>query len=326
MNGVLVTGGLGYIGSHFCFAAEQMGFTPIIIDNARDEAILRKRPGWILENRNLEFCDKYFLRELKEKYNIKTIHHFAAHKDAIESMKNPQKYYDNNVTQGLFFLESAMQAGFKNFVNSSTAAVYGPSEFPSSELSKCAPTNPYGKSKLFFETMMIDICGQNDINYINFRYFNVAGGKIDINYIDSKSDSLIDRCVRSAISEEDFTVFGMRYKTKDGSPVRDFVHVADVADAHLLAGSYLEMGGKSETLNIGTGQGSTVLDVVSMVKTVSSKQFDVTALANRPGDVPMSVATGLKIKHTLGWQPRRDLKTICMDHYDWVTYRPMASE
>jgi UDP-glucose 4-epimerase len=315
VNGVLVTGGMGYIGSHFCKEAIRQGLTPIVVDTSDS----RPYQDQIFYKMDIASCTIKFLRDIRSKYNIKQVYHFAASKSAPESVVDPMAYYNNNVIAATKFLTAIAKAGYTSFINSSSAAVYGSRSLSSSEREILHPASPYGKSKMIFEMIVEDICPQHKIKYMNLRYFNVSGADPEIKYIREPIGSLVDKAIEAAITKEPFHVYGNSYRTKDGTPVRDIVHVKDVVHANLLSGLYLEGDGRSNTLNVGTGVESSVLDVLYAMTEVSGRKIKVTELAPRSGDVPLSLANCSEIKKILSFEAKNDLKTICTDHYNWVT-------
>jgi UDP-glucose 4-epimerase len=269
-----------------------------------------------------DLADTSRLTSVFEEHKIKTVLHFAAAIVAPESVADPLKYYSNNTRNTLNLLTACVKFGVEQFIFSSTAAVYGmPADGYASEESAVNPINPYGTSKLMSEWMLRDVSAAHGLRYAALRYFNVAGAdpQTRMGQRTKNATHLIKLCCHAALGMRDsLTVYGTDYPTPDGTGIRDYIHIEDLASAHLTAVSYLEKGGASITLNVGYGQGSSVREVVKVAKEVSGVDFPVVESQRRPGDPAMLVAKAERIISKLGWQPRfNDLKTIVADAWRW---------
>ncbi|NPB04760.1 MAG: UDP-glucose 4-epimerase GalE [Aquificae bacterium] len=321
---VLVTGGAGYIGSHVVKLLKQEGFEPVVIDNLSTGHREAVRYGKLIVG---DLKDKTLLREVFKTYKPMAVMHFAASIEVPESVKNPLKYYRNNVCNTLNLLEVMEESGIKNFIFSSTAAVYGiPEEIPVSEEAPLKPINPYGESKATVERILRDLAvADPEFRFVALRYFNVAGadpaGELGFAY--PNPTHLIIRAVKTAKGDFDkLEIFGTDYPTRDGTAVRDYIHVTDLAEAHILALKYLLSGGKSDVFNVGYGRGFTVKEVVDAVKRVTGRNFKVVESPRRPGDPPQLVAKVDKIKRVLGWKPKYDdLDFIIRTAWNWELNR-----
>jgi len=316
---ILVTGGAGYIGSHVVRQLAEADHDIVILDNlctGFKESILHGELV-IGDTGNQKLVSK-LLRE----HNVDTVLHFAAHTIVPESVENPLKYYQNNTANTRNLLECCQKAGVKHFIFSSTAAVYGEPENPHiTEASPTAPINPYGMSKLMSETMLKDLAAASDLRFVVLRYFNVAGSDPEarIGQSTEKATLLIKVAVEAAVGKRPHvSIFGTDYPTPDGTGIRDYIHVEDLASAHLKALDYLRDGGESITLNCGYGHGYSVREVLDTVNEVSDKPITIIEEARRAGDPPSLIAASENIKRVLGWEPRYDnLKTIVSSALSW---------
>jgi UDP-glucose 4-epimerase len=317
---VLVTGGAGYIGSHVVRQLDEAGKEVVVFDNLSTGSAAS-----LIRNETLtvgDLADVSALERLFERYRFETVLHFAASIVAPESVGNPLKFYGNNTRNTFNLLTVCARFGVERFIFSSTAAVYGiPENGTASEDSPTVPINPYGTSKLMSEWMLRDAAFADGLRYVALRYFNVAGAdpKARMGQRTPDATHLIKVCCQAALGmREALTVFGIDYPTCDGTGIRDYVHVEDIAEAHLAALSYLEKGGDSLTLNVGYGQGRSVREVIKATKEVSGVDFPVIDAPRRPGDPPVLVAEADRIKDRLGWKPRfNDLRTIIADALRW---------
>ncbi len=317
---ILVTGACGYIGSHVARMLSENGYQVIVIDNLTTgfrDALVHNETFY-----QGDVGDVVLLKQVFNKHKIAAIIHFAAAIRVDESVVNPEKYYSNNTVNTLRLVTTACEVGIKNVIFSSTAAAYGqPKVVPVDESAPTSPESPYGWSKLMSEQMLRDMSAAHGIRNVILRYFNVAGAdpELRMGQRTPEASHLIKvACEVATGKRERLKVFGTDYPTADGTCIRDYIHVEDLAHAHLLALEHLLKGGDSQLLNCGYGHGSSVLDVVSAVKRVSGKDFPVDLAPRRPGDVASIVADAGKIRRLLGWQPRYDhLDTIVKHAYEW---------
>lgn len=321
---ILVTGGAGYIGSHTVAALLSQGKEVVVIDNLQSghrEAVLG---GKFYEG---DLRDKALLAKLFSENSIEAVIHFAANSLVGESMKAPVKYYDNNVYGTLCLLEAMDQADVRKIVFSSTAATYGePEKVPIEESDPTRPTNVYGETKLTMERMMAWFDQVLGIKYVSLRYFNAAGahegGKIGEDH--RPESHLIPLIIEAALGQRpSIQVFGDDYSTPDGTCVRDYIHVSDLADAHLRAVAHLLDGGSSDIFNLGNGQGFSVKQVIETVKSVTGRDFPVVISPRRSGDPAVLIASSDKARSVLGWQPSRDkLEDIIQSAWQWHENHP----
>ncbi|MGA0002199.1 MAG: UDP-glucose 4-epimerase GalE [Steroidobacteraceae bacterium] len=315
MEAMLVTGGAGYIGSHVVRQLAERGERVIVLDNlstGHAEAVLG---GELVVG---DTGDVALVNRLLAQHGIKTILHFAAHIVVPESVANPLKYYRNNTANTRTLLECAVEAGVRQFVFSSTAAVYGlPQGGSASEDTPTAPINPYGWSKLMSEWMLRDVSASTDMRHVVLRYFNVAGADPGgrIGQSTPEATHLIKVACQHAVGmRPHVSVFGTDFETDDGTGVRDYIHVEDLASAHLAALDYLAAGGTSTVLNCGYGHGSSVREVLDTVARVAGRPLTIRDEARRPGDPAMLVAHAERIRTLLGWQPKLDDLELIVRH------------
>jgi len=316
---ILVTGGAGYIGSHTVKMLSESGYEVVVFDS------LEKGHRQAVENKELiigNLLNEKSLEEVFNKYNISAVIHFAAHSLVGESMLDPQKYYINNVTGTLNLLKAMLQNKVDKLVFSSTAAVYGePNISPITEETEKKPTNIYGKTKLIIENILEDYNKAYGLNYISLRYFNACGadesGKIGEDH--NPETHLIPLVLKTALGQrEKIAIFGDDYNTPDGSCIRDYIHVNDLAQAHILALNALEQGSKSGVYNLGNGNGFSVKEVIKAAEKVTGITINKEIAARRPGDPAVLVACSDKIKNELGWQPQyTDLEKIIETAWKW---------
>jgi UDP-glucose 4-epimerase len=305
--GILVTGGAGYIGSHVVRQLGAAGEQVVTLDNLStgfQEAVTH---GELVVG---DTGDRDLVARVLAEHNVNTIMHFAAHTIVPESVSDPLKYYRNNTCATRNLLQCAAEAGVKHIVFSSTAAVYGlPPGGIAREDSPTAPINPYGTSKLMSEWMLRDLAAAGGPSYVALRYFNVAGSdpKGRIGQSTPKATLLVKVACEVACGRRDaLTIFGTDYDTPDGTGVRDYIHVEDLATAHLDALHWLRDGGNSQVLNCGYGHGYSVREVVQAVERASARALPVREDARRPGDPPTLVANANRIRELLGWRPQFD--------------------
>jgi UDP-glucose 4-epimerase len=321
---VLVTGGAGYIGSHTVAALLERGEEIVVVDNLQQghrEAVL----GGKLYVGDLR--DEAFLDQVFKENSIDAVIHFAANSLVGESMTNPGKYYHNNVYGTLCLLEAMNKNGVKRIVFSSTAATYGePERVPIDENDRTVPTNAYGETKLAMEKMMKWFDTAHGIRYVSLRYFNAAGahasGKIGEDH--SPETHLIPIVLQAALGQRPhISVFGDDYPTEDGTCIRDYIHVSDLADAHVLAVDRLRRSEDSAVYNLGNGQGFSVKQVIDIARKVTEREIPVVTEARRAGDPAVLIASSDRARKELGWQPKRDkLDDIIRSAWQWHSANP----
>ena len=317
---VLVTGGCGYIGSHVVRHLSEAGYKVVVYDNLSTgfrDALLNGE-----ELIEADLADHKTLAEVFQNHNFKTVLHFAASIVAPESVTLPLKYYGNNTRNTLGLLEACVRFGVARFIFSSTAAVYGiPEGEAASEESTLSPINPYGTSKLMSEWMLRDAASAHGMKYATLRYFNVAGAdpQARTGQRTPEATHLIKVACQAALGQRaEAAIYGTDYPTPDGTGIRDYIHIEDLAVAHLAALDYLNRGGESTAMNVGYGRGSSVREVLSMVQQVSGVDFKVVESVRRPGDPACLVARAERIGRLTGWQPRYDsLRAIVEDAWRW---------
>jgi UDP-glucose 4-epimerase len=304
---ILVTGGAGYIGSHTVQQLLARGEPVVVLDNLSTGFRQAVGSATLIDG---DVGDNRLVGDILQQHRIQTVIHFAAHTIVPESVSDPLKYYGNNTCQTRSLLAACAAHGVKHFVFSSTAAVYGiPATGVAVEDAVLAPINPYGTSKLMSEWMLRDLGAATDLRYTILRYFNVAGSDPAgrIGQATRKATLLVKvACEASVGKREQVSIFGTDYATPDGTGVRDYIHVHDLARAHLLAVDYLAAGGASETLNCGYGHGFSVREVLRSVERVSGQPLKIVELPRRAGDPPSLVAQSERIRKVLGWQPELD--------------------
>ena len=316
---ILVTGGAGYIGSHVVLQLRARGERVVVLDNLITgfrQAVLDC--PLVVGNTG----DRDVVLPLMREHGVDTVMHFAAHTVVPDSVADPLKYYSNNTCATLNLLKCCSEAGVRQFVFSSTAAVYGiPQEPYAEETTAPAPINPYGTSKLMSEWMLRDLSAASPLRYVSLRYFNVAGSdsKTRIGQSTPKATLLIKVACEAVVGKrKEISIFGTDYPTPDGTGVRDFIHVEDLATAHLNALDYLRANGKSVVLNCGYGHGFSVREVLAAVEHVAGKRLPITEKPRRAGDPPTLVARADRIRSVLGWQPKLDdLNTIVQTSLRW---------
>jgi UDP-glucose 4-epimerase len=316
---ILVTGGAGYIGSHVVRQLGERGERVVILDNLSTGFRSAVLTGTLVVG---DTGDRELVSRLLRENGIETVMHFAAHTIVPESVSNPLKYYGNNTCSTRSLLQCCAEAGVKHFVFSSTAAVYGiPEGGIASEDSPTQPINPYGTSKLMSEWMLRDLAAANALRYVVLRYFNVAGsdpgGRIGQSTINGTLLTKV-ACETAIGKRPHLSVFGTDYPTNDGTGVRDYIHVEDLASAHLRALDYLRGGGDSRTLNCGYGHGYSVREVIATVNSLHGQPIKVVEMPRRAGDPPSLVARAQRVREVLGWTPRfDDLSVIVRSQLAW---------
>lgn len=314
---VLVTGGAGYIGSHAARALKRRGHEVRIYDNlSRGHRSLANGMDLVVG----DIGDADTLTRALD--GIDAVMNFAALAAVGESVRNPRTYFSNNVEGGLCLLNKVLELGIRNFIQSSTCAVYGvPAKVPIREDTPRQPLSPYGTSKLFFEHALEAYEIAYGLCYVSFRYFNAAGADEsgEIGELHDPETHLIPRILEAAMgAAPQVEIYGTDYPTPDGTCIRDYIHVNDLAEAHVLGLEYLANGGKSVALNLGTGTGNSVKEVVSTVEKITGRQVNEQICARRPGDPPELVADASKVKQVLGWKASRDLNNIVSTAWGWA--------
>jgi UDP-glucose 4-epimerase len=318
-SSILVTGGAGYIGSHTVLQLRARGEQVVVLDDLStgfrqavlDTPLVIGKVG-----------DRDLVLEVLRAHGVDTVLHFAAHTIVPESVSNPLKYYGNNTCSTRNLLECCVEAGVRNFVFSSTAAVYGiPPDDVASETSPTAPINAYGTSKLMSEWMLRDVAASSPIRYVALRYFNVAGSDSSgrIGQATRKATLLVKVACEAVVGKRPHvSIYGTDYATPDGTGIRDYIHVEDLATAHLDALSYLRAGGTPLVLNVGYGHGYSVREVLQSVERVAGHPLNIREEPRRAGDPPSLVARAERIRSELGWKPRLDdLDTIVRTALNW---------
>lgn len=319
---VLVVGGAGYIGSHTCLLLAERGYEPVVFDNLSNGHSEFVQWGPLEQG---DIRDRARLDEVFARYRPDAVLHFAALIEVGESVKDPVGFYDNNVTGALSLLSAAIAADVRAFVFSSTCATYGlPDRVPMDETHKQAPINPYGRTKWIVEQALKDYSTYKGLRSVMLRYFNAAGADFEgrIGEWHTPETHAIPLAIEAALGRrQGFKVFGDDYDTRDGTCVRDYIHVLDLADAHVRAVDYLLAGGETVELNLGTGTGTTVKELLSAISEVSGRPFPVEYTARRDGDSTSLVANNDKAREILGWEPQYTLTDIIRSAWDWHSAR-----
>jgi UDP-arabinose 4-epimerase len=315
---ILVTGGGGYIGSHTCKALYKSGFTPVVYDNFSLGHKYAVKWGEYIEG---DIRDKKKLTYALKHYRPHAVMHFAANSLVGESFVSPEKYYNNNVYGAINLLETMCDNGIKHLVFSSTCATYGhPQTIPIDEKHCQKPISPYGKSKLMIEHILEDFEKAYGITYSSLRYFNAAGADIDgeIGEDHVTESHLIPLVLQSAIIKGPINIFGNDYDTKDGTAVRDYIHVTDLADAHIKSLQWITDNNKSLKINLGVGTGYSVLEVIKAAEKYCDINLDINHVERREGDPPVLIADNTLSKTLLNWHPQySDIATIIKSAWSW---------
>jgi UDP-glucose-4-epimerase GalE len=314
---ILVVGGAGYIGSHTARALRRSGYEVIIYDNL-STGHRRLAQGFELVEGDI--ADQLKLRSALAR--VDAVMHFAAHAYVGESVENPRKYFRNNVGSGLSLLNATLDAGIRRFVFSSTCAVYGmPARIPITEDLPRQPVNPYGLTKLCFEFALESYAQAYGLRFASLRYFNAAGADEsgELGELHDPETHLIPLALAAAApGSTELRVFGSDYPTADGTCIRDYIHVNDLAAAHIAALRYLEKGCDSVALNLGTGQGHSVLEIIRAAEAVTGNVVRRTTVPRRPGDPPALVADPARARQVLGWQATRSLTDVVSTAWRWM--------
>ena len=321
---VLVTGGAGYIGAHACKALSRAGYSPVVYDNlvyGHSESV---KWGPLEEG---DIGDRQRLDTVLQKYKPTAVMHFAAYAYVGESVEKPSKYYHNNVAGTISLLESMKKYDINQLIFSSTCATYGmPEKIPIEEDHPQNPINPYGRSKLMIEWILNDFANAYDLKFVSLRYFNAAGADPDaeIGEDHDPETHLIPLILDVALGNRKYLeIFGTDYETSDGTCIRDYIHVSDLADAHVLALFYLRDGGQSAAFNLGNGNGFSVKDVITAAKKQTGRDIPCLETKRRPGDPPVLIGSSEKIRNTLNWEPKYNkLDTIISTAWQWHNKMP----
>ena len=316
---ILITGGAGYIGSQTNKHLNQKGYSTVVFDNLVYGHLSAVKWGsFMLGNLN----DIEQIRLTFKKYKITSVMHFAAYAYAGESVKEPEKYYFNNVVNTLNLLKVMREFNVDKIIFSSSCATYGdPIEIPMTESHVHNPINPYGKIKLMIEKILLDYSQAYNLKYAILRYFNAAGADVsaDIGEDRNPETHLIPLILDAAIGKsENIKIFGTDYDTDDGTAIRDYIHVSDIADAHILALKYIDSGGESDVFNLGNGNGYSVKEVIDMSKKVTKENITSIEKERRPGDPDRLIGSSMKAKEILGWEPKYcQLEGIIESAWKW---------
>jgi len=319
---ILVTGGAGYIGSHTVKILLEKGYEPVIFDNL-SSGHRELLPGGIFIQADLR--EKERIEKVIREYRIEAIIHFASLIQVGESYDNPRLYYTHNLITTLNLLEAMLEAGVKKFVFSSSAAVYGEPRFvPITEDHPVNPTNPYGQTKAFIEKILADYGRAHGLSYISLRYFNAAGADLDgrRGELHEPETHLIPNIMLHLLNKKPyFELYGDDFPTPDGTAIRDYIHVLDLAEAHVLALTSMEEKPVQAVFNLGTGQGYSVREIISWVERITGKKVNLRIRPRRRGDVPILMASKEKATRELQWEPRySDIETIIRTAWQWHSY------
>jgi UDP-arabinose 4-epimerase len=316
---ILVTGGAGYVGAHACKALYRAGYRPVVVDNLSTGHRSFVRWGSLIE---ADIRSTEAVRDVVRAHNVQAVLHFAGSAYVGESVADPQKYYENNVVASLSLLRAMLEAGCRRIVFSSSCAVYGkPKSLPIRETATKNPVSPYGASKLMVERILADFAPAYGLDTIVLRYFNASGAdpEGDIGELRNPETHLIPRALMAIQGHlSDFAVFGTDYPTPDGTAIRDYIHVSDLAEAHVKAVAHLLSGGEGGAFNLGTGHGHSVRDVLDVIAVETGETLSVSKASRREGDPPELVADASLSRAELGFAPRlSDLKTIIATAVAW---------
>jgi UDP-glucose 4-epimerase len=315
---ILVTGGAGYIGSHTCLALADKGYVPVVYDNFSSGHREFVKWGPVEDG---DIRDRARLREVLALHKPAAVLHFAGLIEVSQSFKEPEAFYDINVGGSLSLLQAMMEADIRAFVFSSTCATYGrPQYMPLDEAHPQAPINPYGRTKHIVEQALRDFDLCDRMRSVMLRYFNAAGADAEgrIGEWHTPETHAVPLLIEAALGRrQGFSIFGDDYDTRDGTCIRDYVHVSDLADAHVRAVEYLLNGGETVAINLGTGTGTSVKELVAAVETVSGRPLAVTQAERRPGDPPLLVASNETARRLLGWEPEHEVGDIIRSAWTW---------
>jgi len=315
---ILVAGGAGYIGSHVCKLLNEKGYDVIVYDNLSKGYRDFAKWGEFIEG---DISDEAKLKWVFKNYNVEAVMHFCAFIEVGESVIDPEKYYINNLSNTLLLLKTMREYDVKKFIFSSTAAIFGvPVNLPINEDDPKSPINPYGRIKLMVEELLDDYDIAYGVRSICFRYFNAAGAdpQGEIGEAHRPESHLIPLILDTAIGKrENVKIYGDDYPTKDGTCIRDYIHVNDLAEAHILGLNFLLDENRSEKFNLGSGEGYSVKEIINSVKDITNRDFKVVVTERRSGDAPILIANSQKAKEVLGWERKFTLKEIIETAWRW---------
>ena len=319
----LVTGGAGYIGAHTVRQLLRRGDDVIVLDNLEHGNTQAVDGATLVIG---DIADRRALDSLFSQHRIDAVIHLAARKSVEESLRRPADYFRINVSGSLVLVEACLRAGVQHFVFSSTCAVYGtPNSLPVTEELPEQPETPYGESKLMVERMLRWIDRPHALRSVSLRYFNAAGAadEGDLGEDWTQAPNLVPVVMKAVLGRgAPVRIFGTDYPTHDGTAIRDYVHVLDLADAHLRAVDYLAAGGSSQTINLGSGRGASVRDVIAQAERAAERRVPMIEAPRREGDPPAIWADGTRAREQLGWQPRRGLEEIVESAWRWHSTHP----
>jgi UDP-glucose 4-epimerase len=324
---VLVTGGAGYIGSVATEMLLDAGHRVVVFDSLIKGH--RRAVDPRAEFVEGDLADGALVERALREHNVDAVMHFAAHSLVGESMENASKYFNNNVVAGLTLLDAMLKAGVRRLVFSSTAATYGmPENVPIGEKDKTLPINPYGESKLVYERILRWYDEVHGIKFVSLRYFNAAGASEKYGEVHDPETHLIPLVLQVALGQRpEIQIYGDDYPTPDGTAVRDYIHVVDLSEAHLLALNWLAKGGESQIFNLGNGSGFSVKEVIEVAREVTKHEIPARMGPRRPGDPPVLVASSVEISEKLGWKPTYPgLREIIETAWAWHQKHPMGYE
>ena len=317
---VLVTGGAGYIGAHAVLALIEQGFEPVILDNFSTGHRYATQGCELIE---ADLRDAASLGSALTSKQFDGVMHFAAKSIVGDSIRDPLDYFENNVTGSLNLIKAALNADIEHFVFSSTAAVYGEPQFtPITETHATAPINPYGQSKRMIEMMLEEAFRAHGLRSISFRYFNAAGAAPEASIGENHEPethlipNVLHSCLGGGLGSR-LKVFGNNYETRDGTCVRDYIHVKDLADAHVKGLNYLHRHAVADQINLGTEQGATVLEIIQACEAATERTIEYDVEAKREGDPAVLVADNKKAKELLAWEPSASLNDCVIDAWQW---------
>lgn len=324
MKNILIVGGAGYIGSYMCKYLAKNGYHPIVLDNLVYGHRLAVKWGPFIEG---SMADAKLLDRIFTEYPVAAVMHFAAFCYVGESVEDPGKYYQNNVAATITLLEAMLENNIHHFIFSSSCAVYGePVEIPITEQHPYNPINPYGRSKLMVEKILEDFRAAYGLEYVALRYFNAAGAdpEGEIGEEHDPETHLIPLVLKTALGQrETINIFGNDYATKDGTCIRDYIHIDDLAQAHLLALDRLLNGLPGGKYNLGNGNGYSVKEVIAVARDITSKQIPAKIVERRPGDPAVLIGSSEKAFKELGWKPQfADLNAIVATAWQWHKTHP----